>query len=81
MGVATSPYFKRWWIMIDIGMLQQPELGAECRKIREDVGLTMGELAERANVTRMSIYNFEIGKRQNLDIFREYYKLYRGVEK
>lgn len=61
--------------MIDLALLKQPVLGEECRQIRKRAHLTTEEMGARAGVSRMSIYKFESGKAQSLNIFREYYKL------
>ena len=36
--------------------------GARVRQVREDLGLTRGELAERINATPTALYHWELGR-------------------
>lgn len=70
--------------MVTLDIMQpQPTLGENARKIREEMGITVEQIAHMAKVSRQTVYNFENGKAQTLSVLREYlrvYSLYKGVK-
>ena len=64
--------------MCSIENMKQPQLGLNCRKIREDHGMSVAEFAKYADCTRQSVYYFETGRTQSLQLFLTYYNLKEG---
>lgn len=60
-------------------LVPQPELGRTAKELRESCGLSVIEFANKLNVTRQTIYNFENGKRQSMELLQGYLKLREGV--
>lgn len=60
---------------------KQPALGQTCRELRERSGLTVEVFADRYNLTRQTVYNFEHGATDSLKTLRAYLDLSRGCEK
>lgn len=60
-------------------LVPQPELGQTAKELRESCGLSVIEFANKLNVTRQTIYNFENGKRQSMELLQGYLKLREGV--
>lgn len=58
--------------------LHQPELGKTARNLRREKNLTMEEFAERIGVTRQTVYNFEKGITQSMEVLQGYLRLRGG---
>ena len=56
-------------------LVPQPELGKTARAIREERGLTVIDVATRWGVSRQTIYNFENGERQSMELLQNYLRL------
>lgn len=59
--------------------LTQPELGKTARELRRCKRLSMTAFAERVGVTRQTVYNFEHGITQSMELLQAYLQL-RGEE-
>lgn len=64
--------------MVFLENLKQPTLGIECRKLREDCGVSVGDFSKLVPCSRQSVYNFEDGKTQSLEIFLTYIRIREG---
>lgn len=53
----------------------QPALGRTCKELRERVGITVEVFADRYNLTRQTVYNFENGATDSLKTLRAYLDL------
>lgn len=56
-------------------LIPQPELGKTAKELRESKGLSVIEFADTIGVTRQTIYNFENGNRQSMEVLQAYLKL------
>ena len=66
--------------MVLLEDLKQPALGIACRKLREECGVSVGDFSKLVPCSRQSVYNFEDGKTQSLEIFLTYFRV-RGWRK
>lgn len=55
--------------------LKQPELGKTARELRCSKRLSMTAFAERVGVTRQTVYNFEHGITQSMELLQAYLRL------
>lgn len=60
---------------------EQPALGQTCKELRVRSGLTVEVFADRYNLTRQTVYNFEHGATDSLKTLRAYLDLARGCGK
>lgn len=60
-------------------LVPQPELGRTAKELRESCGISVLEFADRLGVSRQTIYNFEKGERQSMEVLQGYLKLHEGV--
>lgn len=58
-----------------VDSMQQPVMGNLCQKRRIKAKISVADFAEKTGYTRQSIYNFENGRTQSLQLFREYLKI------
>lgn len=54
-------------------------LGETARKAREHAGYTQEVIAERAGVTRQTVYNFEQGNGESMKLLITYLELYPAL--
>lgn len=59
----------------------QPELGATCKRVREESNLSVADFAELVGFTRQAVYNFENGKTSSMGLLLAYVNLAKGVKK
>lgn len=57
----------------------QPILGENAKKLRQSRGVSISRMAELLHVSRQTIYNFEHGDRQSMDVLQGYIKLWKGL--
>lgn len=55
--------------------LNQPELGKTARELRRQHRISMTAFAESIGVTRQTVYNFEHGITQSMELLQAYLRL------
>lgn len=60
-------------------LVPQPQLGETAKQLRKNCGLSVANMAKNLNVTRQTIYNFENGEHQSMEVLQGYLKLKEGV--
>lgn len=60
-------------------MIDLKILGETARKARESAGYTQEVIAERAGVTRQTVYNFEQGNGESMKLLITYMELYPAL--
>lgn len=60
-------------------MIDLKILGETARKARESAGYTQDVIAERAGVTRQTVYNFEQGNSESMKLLITYMELYPAL--
>ncbi len=61
--------------MTTLEYLKQPELGKTARELRRSKRLSMTAFAESIGVTRQTVYNFEHGITQSMELLQAYLQL------
>ena len=61
--------------MVELKEMLQPNLGENCKRIRENRNMTIADFAQFARCTRQAVYYFETGKSQSMQMFLKYLEL------
>lgn len=61
--------------MTTLEYLKQPELGKTARELRRQHHISMTTFAESIGVTRQTVYNFEHGITQSMELLQAYLRL------
>ena len=61
--------------MTTMEYLTQPELGKTARELRRQHRISMTAFAESIGVTRQTVYNFEHGITQSMELLQAYLRL------